>query len=182
IVEPAALPRWVRKRDYHRPGTEAPSDAVLQPSGAEKTLDGHLSNRDQHLRHEDSQLSFEPVGAVGDCRRWRAQVAGIARVAPGEATHERGDVGESPKLLGALETGLHNPAVELLAGATRKWASRLTLRPPGRLTHEQESSAPPTLKRRIGLGNDPRVDASVALAASKLMLFENRATHPAHEN
>src|ERR1700680_787019 len=144
----------MRKRDQHRPGTEASSDAILQPSGAEKALDGHLSDRDQDPWLEDSQLSLEPVSAVGDGGRWWTQVAGIAGVASWEAAHKRGDVGESPKLLRALESGLHHPAVELPARATRKWAARLTLSPPWRLTHQEESSAPTTLKGGIGLRND----------------------------
>src|ERR1700680_1345458 len=124
------------KRDDDRCGAESPADTLLEPAGTEEALDRHLSDRNHHPWLEDSQLRVQPVCAVGDGGRRRAQVPGVARVPPREAPHQSGDVGEASKFVRALETRMHHPAIELLAGTAGKWPPRLAFGPPGRLADE----------------------------------------------
>src|SRR5437879_3468179 len=107
----------MRQRHDDRALAEALADPVLEWARTKKALDRHLSDRDQDLRLEQSQLGVEPVRAVRDAGGRRPQVAGVALVAPGEASHQRRDVGHAAKLLGVAQPGAEHPAVELLAAA-----------------------------------------------------------------
>src|SRR5258705_13815630 len=106
--------------------------------------------------------------AVGDRRRRRLEVTAPGAVAPWEAAHQGGDVGEPPKLLGIFKPGPHHPTVELLPGAARERAARLALDRTGSLADEKKWSAPPAFESWIGLGNDPLVHADVTGATRSL--------------
>src|SRR5947209_1118175 len=149
---------------------EALADPVLEWARTKKALDRHLADRDQDLRREQSQLGVEPVRAVRDAGGRRPQVAGVALVAPGEASHQRRDVGHAAKLLGVAKPGAEHPAVELLAGPPGEGPSRLPLGGTGRLAHEKERRAPLALERGVGLGDDPLVGAHAARPARGLVL------------
>src|SRR6202521_3821686 len=137
IVEPAALPRWMGKRNHYRAAPELLSDAVLKLARTEELFDRHLSDQDQDAWLQDAALRDEPVRAVGDGTRWRSEVSGVARVAPGKAAQQGGDVGEPPELLRTFETRLSHPAVEHLARSTGEWPPRFALGPPGGLPAKQ---------------------------------------------
>jgi hypothetical protein len=107
----------MRQRNHHRPVAKAVTDAIFQPARSKKARDRHLTDKDHHLWFHQSKLGLEPVRAVGDSRRRRLEVTVPRTVAPREAAHQRGDVGEPAKFVGAPKPGANHPAVELLAGA-----------------------------------------------------------------
>src|SRR5258708_12145051 len=114
------------------------ANPILEGTGPEEGGDGELPDGDQDLWLEDVQLGVEPVRAVGNRRGRGLEVAVPGAVAPGEAAHERGDVGEVPELLGARETSPHHPPVELLAAPTGNAPARLSLHPPGPVPNQQQ--------------------------------------------
>src|SRR5947207_1043920 len=116
IVEPAALSRRMWKRDDHRTLAELLAHARLQRTRTQKAHDRKLTDGDQNARSQHSQLRVEPVRAVGDAGRRRAKVAGAARIASWETSHQRRDVRGAAKFIGRLETRAHYPAVQLFAG------------------------------------------------------------------
>src|SRR5437868_9186296 len=97
-VEPAVLTGRMRQRNHYRPLAERLADALLERTWAEEARDRQLAYEDQHLRPEQAQLTVEPVGAVGDARGRRPQVAAVLPVPPGKAAHQRGDVRQVPEL------------------------------------------------------------------------------------
>src|SRR5207302_2305793 len=135
----------VRQRHYDRALAEALADPVLEWARTKKALDRHLADRDQDLRLEQAQLGVEPVRAVRDAGGRRPQVAGVALVAPGEASHQRCDVGHAAKLLGVAKPGAEHPAVELLAGPPGQGPARLPLAGPGPLVGEKDGRDPRAL-------------------------------------
>jgi len=117
--------------------------------------------------------------AVGDRRRRRLEVTAPGAVAPWEAAHQGGDVGEPPKLLGIFKPGANHPTVELLSGAARERAARLALDRTGSLADEKKWRAPPAFESWIGLRNDPLVHTNVACPA--LSLKQSQLIASAHE-
>src|SRR5207237_9615133 len=95
---------------------EALADPVLEWARTKKALDRHLSDRDQDLRLEQSQLGVEPVRAVRDAGGRRPQVAGVALVAPGEASPHPRAVRHSPQRPRVAIPGSEHCALQLLAG------------------------------------------------------------------
>src|SRR5207253_11032759 len=106
----------MRQRHDDRALAEALADPVLEWARTKKALDRHLSDRDQDLRLEQSQLGVEPVRAVRDAGGRRPQVAGVALVAPGAASHQRRGVGYGGELLGAAKPGAEDPAGGVVGG------------------------------------------------------------------
>src|SRR5882757_5146040 len=106
--------------------------------------------------------------AVRDRRRRRLEVTAPGAVAPWEAAHQGGDVGEPPKLLGIFKPGANHPTVELLSGAARERAARLALDRTGSLADEKKWRAPPAFESWIGLRNDPLVHTDVTGATRSL--------------
>src|SRR5258706_10128870 len=106
--------------------------------------------------------------AVGDGSRRSLEVTAPGAVAPWEAAHQGGDVGEPAKLLRIFKPGANHPTVELLSGPARERAARLALDRTGSLADEKKWSTPPAFESWIGLGNDPLVHADVAGATSSL--------------
>src|SRR5258708_23636974 len=156
------------------------ADPILEATRPEKARDRELSHEDQDLGLENAKLRVEPVRAVGNCRGRRLEVAVPGAVSPGKAAHERGDVCELPKLLGAREAGPHHPPVELLAGTTGKRPARLALHGPGRLPNQEEGRAPRPGERGRGLRDDALVDPNVAGGTRGLECVQLSATVHLH--
>jgi hypothetical protein len=169
----------MRQRHHHRPVAKSVTDAIFQPARSKKARDRHLTDKDHHPWFHQAQLGLEPMGAVGD-RGWgRLEVTLPRTVAPRKAAHQRGDVREPAKFVGALKPGANHPAVELLAGTARERATRLALDRSGSLADEKKWRAPPAFERWIGLRNDPLVHTNVACAARSLK--ESQLTASAHQ-
>src|SRR5438552_4183877 len=168
-VEPAVLSGWMGQRNDDRPLTAPLADSLFERAWPNETGDRHLSDGDQHLGLEQLQLGVQPVRAVGDCGGWRPQVSSVLAIAPGEAAHQRRDVGQPAELFGVAKTRAQHPAVELLARASRKRPSRLTFHGTRRLSDEKKRRSPLALESRIGFGDDVLVGAHVASPAGCLM-------------
>src|SRR5258706_16346449 len=106
--------------------------------------------------------------AVGDRRRRRLEVTAPRAVAPREAAHQGGDVGETPKLLGIFKPGANHPTVELLSGAARERAARLALGSTGSPAGEKKGRAPPPFETGGSVRNDALVHPNVAFPALSL--------------
>src|SRR5919109_4135399 len=174
VVEPAALPGWVRQRDDHRLITKCSADAVLEPPGAEKAPDRQLTDRQDHVGPEQPELSVDPARAVDDLARRRAPVAAAARRAARKAAGNGRDVDLAAELIVGREAGAAHPPPELGSCPTGKRPPAFVLDDSWRLSDEDHARRHGVGEHRTGLGQKALLltDAAAAagfLEASKLV-------------